>query len=191
MYTIESQTQPITFLCQGASRWGALPFVPVTSPTALFQIKAITNARRTIFIQTPNLNSRALLKALKNALLNKVAVILYLPKNMMVLESIIIGWSTTKCCVSLLQRWAKRNHANLEVHWFQSDPAQTFVVDHEKSHIKFMVVDEELVIFGSSNLDRASAMTSGEVNIAIPNPEFARSILATVKRHQLTSTLEV
>ena len=106
---------------------------------------------------------------------------------MMVLESIVTGWSTTKCCVTRLQRWAlRRPETSLNVQWFKSDETQAFVVDGDKSHIKFMVVDEELVIVGSSNLDRASACTSGEVNVAISNSEFAHQILAAIKRHQRT-----
>ena len=105
---------------------------------------------------------------------------------MMVVESIITGWSTTKCQISLLQRWARRRRANLDVKWFQSDPGQSFVIDDDKTHIKFMVVDEELVIMGSSNLDRASACTSGEVNVSISDPEVAKFMLSIVRRHQLT-----
>lgn len=65
------------------------------------------------------------------------------------------------------------------------------MVDGDKSHIKFMVVDEELVIVGSSNLDRASACTSGEVNVAISSPDLAKFFLSVVKKHQSTSNTSV
>jgi phosphatidylserine/phosphatidylglycerophosphate/cardiolipin synthase-like enzyme len=110
---------------------------------------------------------------------------------MMVLESLVTGWSTTKCQISFLQSWARRNHLNLQVHWFKSDPAQPFAIDEDKSHIKFMVIDEELVVLGSSNLDRASACTSGEVNIAISNADLAKQIVSTIQHHQLTGRLNV
>jgi phosphatidylserine/phosphatidylglycerophosphate/cardiolipin synthase-like enzyme len=153
----------------------------------LFQIEVITRARRTIFIQTPSLTSLAILNALKFALLKTIQVTIYLPQNMMVLESLVTGWSTTKCRVRLLQRWARRHpETNLVVEWFKSDSSQDFIVDEDKSHIKFMAVDEELVIVGSSNLDRASACTSGEVNVAISSPELTKSFLSAVKRHQST-----
>jgi phosphatidylserine/phosphatidylglycerophosphate/cardiolipin synthase-like enzyme len=77
------------------------------------------------------------------------------------------------------------------VHWFKSDPAQPFAIDEDKSHIKFMVIDEELVVLGSSNLDRASACTSGEVNIAISNADLAKQIVSTIQHHQLTGRLNV
>lgn len=187
MYPLQSQVIPLAFLPCGPSRQGILPFTPIRSISALFQIEAITRARRTIFIQTPILTSLAILNALKFALLKTIHVTIYLPRNMMVLESIITSWSTTKCRVRLLQRWARRHpETNLVVEWFNSDSSQEFVVDEDKSHIKFMVVDEELVIVGSSNLDRASACTSGEVNVAISSPELANFCLSAVKGHQST-----
>lgn len=73
--------------------------------------------------------------------------------------------------------------------WFEGDERQSFVA--EKSHIKFMVVDDECVMVGSSNCDRASACTSGEVNVVISDAEFAKYILAAIKRHQATGKLEV
>jgi phosphatidylserine/phosphatidylglycerophosphate/cardiolipin synthase-like enzyme len=192
IYPLQSPLTPLAFLSCGPSRYGALPFAPIRAIPALFHIGAIGNARRTIFIQTPNLTSRAIIRALKFALLKYVQVTIYLPHNMIVLESLVTGWSTTECQVRLLQRWARRHpETNLTIEWFKSDRGQNFVVDEDKSHIKFMVVDEELVIVGSSNLDRASACTSGEVNVAISCPAVAKNILAVVKRHQATSNVGV
>ena len=177
----------MAFLACGPSRSGALPFAPVRANPTLFQLEAIRRAHQTIFIQTPNLNSRAIIKALKCALLNYIEVTICIPKNMMVLESLVTGWSTTNCSVTLLQRWARRRpETNLNVQWFKSDERQPFVVDGDKSHIKFMVVDGELVIVGSSNLDRASAHTSGQVNVAILNSEFAHQIMIAVMLRQRT-----
>jgi phosphatidylserine/phosphatidylglycerophosphate/cardiolipin synthase-like enzyme len=78
----------------------------------------------------------------------------------------------------------------LVVRWFQAHENERFVVEKNRSHIKFMVVDEELVILGSSNFDRASVMTSGEVDIAFRDPGLARSMLAAVEKHQSTGQIE-
>ena len=188
LYPLQSPFIPLAFLSRGPSFWGALPFARITTPT-LFQIEAITRARRTIFIQTPNLTSRALLKALRQALRKEIQITLYLPRNMMVLESLITGWTTTARCVRKLQKFSKEMTGELIVEWFEGDERQSFVA--EKSHIKFMVVDEECVVVGSSNCDRASACTSGEVNVAISDVEFAKNILSAVKRHQATGMLDV
>jgi len=187
LYPVQSPELPLVFLSRGPSRWGALPFARVTTPT-IFQVQAITRARQSIFIQTPNLNSRALLKALRQALRNQIEVTLYLPRHMMVLESLVTGWTTTAWCVRRLQKFSKKVGGRLIVEWFEGDPGQGFVA--EKSHVKFMVVDEECVMVGSSNCDRASACTSGEINVAISDPEFAKSIFSVVKRHQATGNME-
>ena len=86
-----------------------------------------------MFIQTPNLTPRAIIKALKQALLKTIQVTIYLPRNMIVLASLATGWSTTKCRVRLLQKWARRHpETNLTVEWFQGDSDQGFVVDGDK-----------------------------------------------------------
>ena len=107
----------------------------------------------------------------------------------MILESLVTGWTTTAWCVRRLQKLSSTAGGNLVVEWFEGDERQGFVA--EKSHVKFMVVDEECVMVGSSNCDRASACTSGEVNVAIPDPDFAKRILAAIKRHQGTGKLDV
>src|SRR5271156_5835046 len=84
-YTMQSSTFPIAFLACGSSRSGTLPFTPVRAAPTLFQIESIGRARRSIFIQTPNFNSRAIIKALKQALLKNVKVTICIPKHMMVL----------------------------------------------------------------------------------------------------------
>ena len=60
------------------------------------------------------------------------------------------------------------------------------MVEMNRSHIKFMVVDEESVILGSSNLDRASVMTSGEADIAFSDAGLAKALLTAVRDHQST-----
>ena len=187
IHELNSPELPIVFLSQASSRLGALPFAPVKSATALFRIEVINRAQRTIFIQSPNLTSRSLVKALKRALLRSVEVTLFLPRNMMVLESIVTGWTTTAWTVWRLKRWARKlREVHLNVKSFKCDQGQPFVVEMNRSHIKFMVVDEESVILGSSNLDRASVMTSGEADIAFSDAGLAKALLTAVRDHQST-----
>jgi phosphatidylserine/phosphatidylglycerophosphate/cardiolipin synthase-like enzyme len=187
IYDLKSPALQFAFLAQDVSRCGILPFVRITSATARFRIEAIKRARRSIFIQTPNLTSRGIINALKFALLKSVEVTLYVPRNMMVWESFITGWTTTARCVKQLLRWTKRHpETQLILEWYQSEDNQPFRIDEHKSHLKFMVVDQELVILGSSNLDRASVCTSGEVDIAFSNDSLAKTLLHAVQRHQRT-----
>ena len=45
-----------------------------------------------------------------------------------------------------------------------------------QSHVKALVVNEEVVVVGSANGDRASWFTSGEVNVMVFNGEVARGV---------------
>src|SRR5579859_829031 len=60
IYPVGSPILPLAFLSRGPSRRGTLPFSRINSAPTLFQIEAISRARRSVFIQTPNLTSRAL-----------------------------------------------------------------------------------------------------------------------------------
>ena len=46
----------------------------------------------------------------------------------------------------------------------------------KQSHLKCTIVDEELVILGSGNLDRASWYTSQELGVAFFDKAFARKL---------------
>lgn len=101
IYSIRSHSIPIAFLPCGPSRHGVLPFALIRVIPTRFQIEAITRARQSIFIQKPNLTSRAIIKTLKQPLLKAIQVTIYLPHN---IASLVTGWSTTKCRVRLLQK---------------------------------------------------------------------------------------
>lgn len=45
-----------------------------------------------------------------------------------------------------------------------------------KSHLKLTIIDDEVTILGSGNMDRASWFTSQELGVAIIDSEFARNV---------------
>jgi phosphatidylserine/phosphatidylglycerophosphate/cardiolipin synthase-like enzyme len=49
-----------------------------------------------------------------------------------------------------------------------------------KSHLKMVVVDEEITVLGSGNMDRASWFTSQELGVALFGNEVAESIREAV-----------
>jgi len=49
-----------------------------------------------------------------------------------------------------------------------------------KSHLKMVVVDEEITVLGSGNMDRASWFTSQELGVALFGNEVAESIRKAV-----------
>lgn len=50
-----------------------------------------------------------------------------------------------------------------------------------KSHLKMTVVDAEVVVLGSGNMDRASWYTSQELGVAFFSTEMAQRILGLVR----------
>lgn len=49
-----------------------------------------------------------------------------------------------------------------------------------KSHLKCVVMDEEVTVLGSANMDRASWYTSQELGVALFSMEFARRVRSTI-----------
>lgn len=47
-----------------------------------------------------------------------------------------------------------------------------------KSHLKLTVVDDEVTVLGSGNMDRASWFTSQELGVALLSREIAESVLS-------------
>lgn len=45
-----------------------------------------------------------------------------------------------------------------------------------KSHLKLVVVDDEITVFGSGNMDRASWFTSQELGVALLSREVAENV---------------
>ncbi|RMZ86460.1 hypothetical protein DV736_g6317, partial [Chaetothyriales sp. CBS 134916] len=51
-----------------------------------------------------------------------------------------------------------------------------------KLHLKFTIVDDEIVVLGSGNMDRASWYTSQELGVAFASRDFAREVQAEFRR---------
>ena len=49
-----------------------------------------------------------------------------------------------------------------------------------KSHLKLMIVDEEITVLGSGNMDRASWFTSQELGVALLSKEVAGNVASCV-----------
>jgi phosphatidylserine/phosphatidylglycerophosphate/cardiolipin synthase-like enzyme len=117
---------------------------------------------------------------------------------MMVLEQIGTSGRMTETCVSRLkkkyaQRLKKYGQAdveagdhrlgNLKIVYYHTRKTNGRVAAGEpvKSHLKLTIIDDELVILGSGNMDRASWYTSQELGIAFFSHELARDVMALVK----------
>lgn len=176
---------------QFALPWNSCPPPPQT-PLNTFLLAAFADAKKTIYIQTPNLTSPPVLSALLAALKRGVTVAVVTSERLMILEQLLTAGTTTKRCVKkLVKRHARlmqRRDADssdvesgliatpgkLSVKFYSADPrAVDAATDPVQSHIKATIIDEEVVVFGSGNMDRASWYTSQELGVAFFSPDLA------------------
>ncbi|KAF2482766.1 hypothetical protein BDY17DRAFT_281907 [Neohortaea acidophila] len=176
---------------QFALPWNSCPRPPQT-PLNTFLLAAFADAKRSIYIQTPNLTSPPVLSALLAALKRGVTVAVVTSERLMILEQLLTAGTTTKRCVKkLVKRHARlmqRRDADssdvesgliaspgmLSVQFYSADPrAVDAATEPVQSHIKVTITDEEVVIFGSGNMDRASWYTSQELGVAFFSPDLA------------------
>lgn len=126
-------------------------------------------------------------------------------RRLMILEQLVTARTTTARCVS----WLIRQHRQLKrARSHSSPPASPESADREvgpesgpgilqvgfyepksisdasepvQSHLKLTIADEELVLLGSGNLDRASWTTSQELGVAFLNRGFAGMVMKSLE----------
>jgi len=176
-HRINPQFRPLPFL-------SAAP--PPITPLNVFVLQLLADARRAIYVQTPNLTSPPVLTALLSALKRGVNVHIVTCERLMILEQLVTAGTTTVRCVNQLIRRYKRlfkrqssrsdNYDDLEQ---QSAPGKLEIEFYQastkkpgepvQSHIKLTAVDDEWLVLGSGNMDRASWYTSQELGVAFYN----------------------
>jgi len=169
------------------------PQVPPT-PLNTFLLHIFATARTSIFIQTPNITSYPLIEALLSALGLGVNVHLITSSKLMILEQIVTAgtitefevWKLQRRYKSLLSAYTKASTydpesqparpGTLSIGYFHPKMGSMDLDEPVKSHLKCVIVDEEITVLGSGNMDRASWFTSQELGIAFLSSEMARSI---------------
>lgn len=157
------------------------PPPPVTPlNTALFTL--FDNAQRRIQILTPNLTCRAVETSLLTALARGVDVSIVTSRNLMVLEQLVTALTTTGTRLPAFTREyeqlcfrsetdrdgdaeAGRRVGRLEVRYYKPETRAAGWGEPVVSHVKMVRVDEEFVVLGSGNMDRASWYTSQELGV--------------------------
>jgi len=156
----------------------------LSNPQNAFFIAAISNAKESIYLHTPNITSTPILEALLEAIVRGVIVEIVTSPKMMVLEQLVTAGRTTESCMKRLVKTARRakGFGGIWVYYFTPEtgsslPNQTNTIKAVKTHVKMLIVDEEVVMCGSGNADRASWVTSQEVNVGIfGGKETARAL---------------
>ncbi|KOS22070.1 hypothetical protein ESCO_001947 [Escovopsis weberi] len=171
---------------------------PPMTPLNAALLTLFANAQRDIRIVTPNVTSWPVLEALLAALSRGVNVQIRTSRNLMLLEQLLTAGTTTSWCLKkLIRRYWKltdRGHqpADLEAQPVSPGRLEIFYYrqlgrragkDDEPvaSHLKMTMVDDEYLVLGSGNLDRASWYTSQELGLLFYMPGFEeRSLWETV-----------
>lgn len=120
-------------------------------------LRAILNARKRIFLQTPYfLPPETLLKALQNAALAGVDVRVMIPRRS---DSWMLSYSSRSYITECLQ-------AGIKIYFFE--PGML--------HSKVLIIDDDLSSVGSTNFDFRSFEHNFEANLVLYSPEINRQL---------------
>ncbi|KAK4982489.1 hypothetical protein LTR66_009246 [Elasticomyces elasticus] len=184
-------------------RFRPFPWQPVSAPPRtplnVFILKAIAAAEQSVYIQTPNLTAIPVLSSVLNALRCGIDVSILTSERLMILEQLVTAGTTTSRCVrKLIKRYKKiqRQYSltaaedpesgippalgALKVSYFQPRIDSKDVHEPVQSHLKLTLIDDEIVVLGSGNMDRASWYTSQELGVAFFSRSFAARVRCTV-----------
>jgi phosphatidylserine/phosphatidylglycerophosphate/cardiolipin synthase-like enzyme len=177
--------------------------VPPT-PLNTFILTLIGKADRSVRIQTPNITAPPVLSAILKALARGIDVRILTSESLMVLEQLVTAGTTTSRCVNkLIMRYKKLLVAvhkrtptdeeaaiavprpgRLQISYFAPAngprPRGAEGNEPQQSHLKMMIVDHNLLVLGSGNLDRASWFTSQELGVAFYNEQLVKRVSSVV-----------
>ena len=175
--------------------WQSHRMAPPT-PLNTFVLEILSSASSTIYMQTPNVTSPPVLSLLLQALRRGVNVHILTSEKLMILEQLVTAGTTTARCVRKLVKLYKRASSSarpfdeesqplalgrLRVDYYQPKAeARRLLGEPVQSHLKFTIVDEQWVVLGSGNMDRASWYTSQELGMAFKSQELAQSVRRVV-----------
>jgi phosphatidylserine/phosphatidylglycerophosphate/cardiolipin synthase-like enzyme len=134
-------------------------------------LAAMAAAKRHVQIQTPNLNDDAVRDALIVAVQRGVDVRIVLSMGFNDGPMNLLGGTNEEVAADLYRRARREAPANahrLQIRWYSRDGQQP--VDGKPggaSHLKYMSVDGQMAIVGSTNMDTIAWNHSRETNLAI------------------------
>ncbi|XPT04279.1 hypothetical protein M3J09_013360 [Ascochyta lentis] len=206
---IHSQSTPTFFLPSPHRRDPSFqPFRTATAPTTplnVFLITLFAKAERSIRIHTPNITAPPVLSALIKALARGIDVTILTSDRLMILEQLVTAGTTTSRCINKLIKRYKTLDPLASSRSYDEEAAMTpakvgklcisyFEPQHghqkkgeergepQQSHLKMTVVDGEVLVLGSGNLDRASWFTSQELGVAFFGTDVVRRVEDTVDK---------
>ncbi|RMZ66470.1 phospholipase d transphosphatidylase [Pyrenophora seminiperda CCB06] len=169
------------------------------TPLNVFILTLFDKAEKSIRIQTPNVTAPPVLSAILRALARGVHVRILTSQRLMILEQLVTAGTTTSRCINkLIKRYQQLTSRTLQASDEESPMAPFKPGDlhisyfdaiggpcgrgreggePQQSHLKMTIIDDEVLVLGSGNLDRASWFTSQELGVAF----FDRDLVLKVK----------
>ena len=168
---------------------------PPPTPLNVFLLTSFSHAKRSIYFQSPNMTSQPVLDAILSALKRGVNVQIVSNRRMQVVEQLITAGRLTEWALRALFIEYKESldsyrgrdlevgtaeHGSLQISYYQ--PPASGSVAAVKSHLKLTIVDSEIVVLGSGNMDRASWYTSQELGVAFFSHDLASEVMRGVRK---------
>lgn len=174
------------------------------TPLNTFLLTLFAKAERSIRIQSPNLTAPPVLSALLRALARGIHVRILTSERLMLLEQLVTAGTTTSRCVKkLIKRYlhlsasrSRRPMSDEEAAISTPQPGRLHISyfepihgpkkrgaeggEPQQSHLKLTIVDDEVLVLGSGNLDRASWFTSQELGVAFFDKEIVKKVASAV-----------
>ena len=201
--TLTEAPAPMAIVSRSA--YASIDHVNVDVPQNEAWLSLIRNAKESIFIQTPDLNAKPLLPALKAALERGVQVTYYVCFGYNDAGEMIPGQGGTneqaaqRLIESIYQyppageaQMGSRPSARdrLRVYYYVAKDQSMPI--HQSSHtrachIKLLIADNAVGIHGSGNMDTQSWYHSQEINVMIDSPEIMNKWRVGIERNQNTN----
>jgi phosphatidylserine/phosphatidylglycerophosphate/cardiolipin synthase-like enzyme len=169
------------------------------TPLNIFLLQSFKLAKSTLFLITPNITSKPVINALFSALKRGVDVHLVTSSRLMILEQLVTAGTITEFEIWKLRRRYRKllsmyhrasstdadpenpmeKPGGLKVGYYHAKRGIQGGSEPVKTHLKLLIVDEEITVLGSGNQDRASWYTSQELGVAFLDACIANDVRKT------------
>jgi phosphatidylserine/phosphatidylglycerophosphate/cardiolipin synthase-like enzyme len=139
-------------------------------------------AKKRVLIQTPTLNARPIVRAIKQTCRRGVEVVLLLDLGFNDQGEYSVPGGTNEQVVDRLYKklGAEGKSKHLKVYWYtgkdQVRPLNA-VKKQRNCHIKFASFDDEVMCLGNGNMDTQSVFHSSEVNVILDSKQQTKEMM--------------
>ena len=185
-------TEPVPMAMASRKPYANLNNESVFVPQNEAFLSLIRNAKRTVFIQTPDLNAKPLLPALIDACKRGIEVTYYVCLGYNDTGELLPGQGGTNemAANNLYSQLSEHEKPLLKVFYYVAADQDHPIGNKFKQrscHIKLLIADESVAIQGSGNQDTQSWFHSQEVNVMLDSPIVCKAWREGIERNQNTA----